>query len=401
MPMWSRLLNSFSGFVAAWFLIGCERANDREFETSEGGADFGERVFPENDWESISPRDAGMSSRRLEKAVEWFEERTVEGDGVEELLILRGGRIVWAGEEIDRVHGVWSMTKTFTSSLMGTLIDEGLCGLDDPVSELIPELSETYPGVTYRHLLTMTSGYEAEGDWPPENPNYVNGGSRTPFVPSDEAQFMPGEMFSYWDSAFNLTALAMVRLTGKPLDVLFSERIARPIGMNSDAWRWAPLLTDNGIAVHAGSGNKGKHIEISAREAARFGLLMLRRGRWNDRQILSERWVDLATSPQVSAETPLGGPIVDRYGKKFPFDGRGCYGFAWWTNGSTPGGDFLWPDLPRETFMAWGYHNNFIFVVPEWDLVVVRFGQDARSSGRLRQPAFNEFLKMIGESIRS
>ena len=192
----------------------------------------------------------------------------------------------------------------------------------------------------------------------------------------------------------------MVRLTGKPLDELFAEKIAGPIGMDPEAWRWPRLTVDDGLVIHAASGNKGKHLEISAREAARFGYLMLNRGRWKDRQLVGEDWVERATSPQVSAELPLGGPITHLYGKRFPFDGRGCYGFAWWTNGRTAEGSRLWPDLPQRSFMAWGYHNNLIFVVPEWDLVVVRMGQDARTARRLRQPAFNEFLLRIGESIR-
>ncbi len=341
-----------------------------------------------------------MNERALRKAVEWFEDLTREGDGVEELVIIRGGKIVWAGDHIDRVHGVWSMTKVFTSTLLGILIDDGLCDLDTPVSEVLPELAPAYPEVTYRHLLSMTSGYEAVGDWPPENSGYLNGGSSTPFLPSDEPQFSPGERFSYWDSASNLTALAMVRLTGKPLDQIFAERIAEPIGMNPEAWRWARLTSDRGIDVHAGSGNKGKHVEISAREMARFGHLVLRGGQWKDRQIISREWVARATSPQVPSTIPLGGPIMDRYGKKFPFDGRGCYGFAWWTNGTIPSGESLWPDLPRRSFSAWGYNNNLLFVVPEWDLVVVRLGQDARTSGRLRQADFNEFLKRLGDSIR-
>lgn len=386
-----------AGFGGAFFL----RESEEDEEALDGfSSRIGSSVFPGDEWETVSPDEAGMSARRLHRAVAWLEALTAEGDGVEELMIVRHGRVVWAGDQVDRVHGVWSMTKVFTTSLLGLLIEDGLCQLDTPVSEVLPELEATYPDVTFRHLITMTSGYEAAGDWPPENPNYLNGGSSTPFVPSDTPQFAPGSAFSYWDSAFNLSALAMLRLTGEPLDALLARRIADPIGMSAEGWSWPRLTSEDGLDVHADSGNKGKHLELSAREAARFGLLMLNRGRWKDRQVLSADWVDQATSPQVSAETPLGGPIAHLYGKRFPFDGRGCYGFAWWTNGEMPSGVRLWPDLPQRSFAAWGYHNNLILVVPDWDLVLVRLGQDARSSGRLRQGDFNELMKRVGDAIR-
>jgi CubicO group peptidase (beta-lactamase class C family) len=114
--------------------------------------------------------------------------------------------------------------------------------------------------------------------------------------------------------------------------------------------------------------------------------------------VISEASIEAATSVQVSAETPLGGPIVDRYGKKFPFDGRGVYGFNWWVNGVQPSGERLWPGIPADAFGAIGFNNNRLFVIPEWDMVVVRLGQDGRER-RIKREEFVELLQGIGEAI--
>ncbi|MBI2479921.1 MAG: hypothetical protein HYV60_15205, partial [Planctomycetia bacterium] len=124
----------------------------------------------------------------------------------------------------------------------------------------------------------------------------------------------------------------LTRAAGEPLEALFKRRIADPIGINPKAWDWGDFATVDGVVVNGGSGNSGKHITISAREMARLGHLFLNKGNWNGKQLISAAWIDAATSVQVPAETPLGHPESN-------IDGRGVYGFNWWTNGAQPGGE--------------------------------------------------------------
>jgi CubicO group peptidase (beta-lactamase class C family) len=162
--------------------------------------------------------------------------------------------------------------------------------------------------------------------------------------------------------------------------------------MNPKQWTWGDFGEVNGLVVNGGSGNSGKHIQISAREIARLGLLYLNRGKWGDRQLIPAEWVEQATRVQVPAETPLGHP-------ESGIDGPGMYGFNWWVNGVKPDGERKWPDVPVGTFSASGHNNNDMFVIPEWDTVVVRLGLDQGSDGAISDATYNEFLKRVGAAI--
>ncbi|MCL4789651.1 MAG: serine hydrolase, partial [Verrucomicrobia bacterium] len=111
-------------------------------------------------------------------------------DGVRELLIVRNGRVVWEGDAVTNVHGVWSVTKSFTSTCLGLLVDDERCSLATLAVSLVPILSTNYNRVTLRHFTTMTSGYRAVGDEPRAD-GYTHGPSHTPFTPGPQPPFAP------------------------------------------------------------------------------------------------------------------------------------------------------------------------------------------------------------------
>ena len=124
----------------------------------------------------------GGDPEKFNAAISWYGENTPHG-GSRELIIIRRGRVIWEGPDTEQVHNVWSCTKTFTSTVLGLLIDEGLIALESRVADVLPELQANYPGVTYRHFTTMTSGYQAEEDSPPFG-TYVNGPSNVWWRPA-------------------------------------------------------------------------------------------------------------------------------------------------------------------------------------------------------------------------
>ncbi len=165
--------------------------------STDGSADHPVMTFPGDEWEKAAPESQGVDSRRLDEAVAYLEQHS-GSDGVNELVIIRNGYLIREGPDIDRMHNVWSVTKSFTSTVLGLLIDDGKVTLDAGASNYVPELSRHYPDVTLRHFATMTSGYTAEGD----EPGVSHGQSETPFIPSPNPLFTPpGSKFAYWDSA--------------------------------------------------------------------------------------------------------------------------------------------------------------------------------------------------------
>lgn len=343
-------------------------------------------VFPGKQWEEATPESQGVDPGKLKEAVALLD-RTVGSNGVHELVIIRNGRMIWHGDDIDKVHGVWSFTKSFTSTVCGLLIDDGKCTLETKAMDFLPDMAATYPTVTIRQFATMTSGYRAIGDEP--QGKYKHGPSNTPYKPNPEPLFTPpGSKFAYWDSAMNQFAHLLTRIAGEPMVDLFRRRIADPIGMDPAKWHWGDWGSVDGIVVNGGSGNKSGPMKISARETARFGLLFLNRGNWNGKQLISEHWVSEVSRVQAPATLPLGHPESKTVGP-------GTYGFNWWVNGIKPDGSRKLPGAPPDVFYGAGHNNNMCFVIPDWNMVIVRLGLD----GHARDEVWGDFLAKIGDSL--
>lgn len=331
-------------------------------------------VFPGIRWEITSPENQGVDPIKLQRALTYLAHKTGK-DGISEVVLVRNGRIIWQGDRATIPHNVWSCTKVFTSTILGLLIDQGKCSLDTLAKNHLEQLAPMYSGVTLKHFATMTSGYDGGGDQ-----------SRNPLNPTSPL-FAPGTRFRYWDSAMNQFLNVLTRIAGEPARELFRRSVADPIGLAPEKWEWKDFGSFDGLLVNGGAGNLGKGIHISALEMARFGHLFLNRGEWAGRQLLSASWVDLATSPQVSADMPLFG--------KGTRDGPGRYGFNWWSNGIGRYGRRRWPAAPPQTYAARGFNNNRCFVIPEWKMVVVRQGQD----GDISERTYNRLFKRLGKAL--
>lgn len=307
-------------------------------------------------------------NQQLELAVQYIKGECGR-DGIDKMVILREGNCIFSGKDHDKSQKIWSSTKSFTSTVLGLLIDDGKCQIDDKVCKYLPELSENYPDLTFKHLATMTSGYRAIGDEP--RGSYIHGPSYTPWLPSPEPLFPPGSEFRYWDSAMNLFSYALTVVSGERLDLYFKRKIADKIGMDSLNWKWPYFLIDS-LQVCGGAGNNNWSLIISADDLSKFGQLFLQKGMWNEEQLISEKWIKNATSDQI--KSILQTDTIH-------------YGYNWWTNG-------VFPDAPEETFCAMGFNNNKCLVVPEWKIVVARLGLD----GNIDNLKWNQFIKILGEA---
>ena len=159
-------------------------------------------VFPGAQWTEATPESQGVDREKLCEAAELLA-RTVGADGARELVVIRHGRMIWSGDDIDKRHGVWSATKSFTSTVLGLLIADGKCTLDTRAADVLPELKAHYPAVTLRHFTTMTSGYRAVGD--ETTGSYKHGPSKTPFVPKPDGsrKFPAAPQGMFWASGHN------------------------------------------------------------------------------------------------------------------------------------------------------------------------------------------------------
>ena len=331
-------------------------------------------VFPENDWEIASPESQNIHSEKLEDAMAYLKS-ICGNDGINQTLVIRNGYIIWQGDEIDKVHNVYSCTKSFISAVLGLLIDDGKCSLETLAKDYVQNLDQDYPKLILKHFTTLTSGYESFG-------------KKTPFSP-DFPLFESGTKFHYGDASMNQFANVLTRIAGEPIMDLFKQRIADPIGMDPKGWHWGDFGIVDGMLVNGGSGSQSKGMYISAREFARFGLLFLNRGKWAVRQLISAKWVEAATYNQVDT-------TIQPYDKRAWYTSLiGAYGFNWWTNGIRRDGQRRWPAAPPKTAAAQGNHNNYCFIIPEWQMVIVRLGTDRRNNTELYKEFFEKMKLAI------
>ena len=343
-------------------------------------------AFPEKDWTVAPPASQGVDPAKLDAAVDNLREAMKGHGGIEEMLIVRNGRAIWQGASPDLKHGIWSASKSFTSTVLGLLIGDGKCTLDTLAKDHVPELAKDYPEVKLRHFATMTSGYDGEGGTYALD---MLDGSRTPFIPT-KPLFLPGTEFRYWDDAMREFGHVLTRIAGEPLESFFRRRVAEPIGIPASDWGWRRRDTVRGVEIMDSAGG----VDTTARQLARFGHLFLNRGKWAGKQLVSAEWVAQAGSVQVPVTTPWK-PYNKRQER---IDGRGVYGFNWWVNGVTAKGPRYWPGAPPKTFAALGLFENRCYIVPEWNMVVAHTGTD-RNRVADSELVWSNFFAKLAEAV--
>ena len=214
-------------------------------------------VFPGSIWATSTPESQGIDSMLLADAIDFLESLPA-ADKSNELVIVRNGYVIWQGTNVDTIHGVWSLTKSWLASCLACWLMTMEVYLDTPASDLDANLSPHYSTVTIRHFLTMMSGYRAIGDEPAGMDSHGN--SETPFDPDVPLFTPPGSQFAYWDTAVNELGFLITKIAGKSMKAFFQERIGSAIGLDSGSWDWGDFGQIDGLTINGGAGNHGNHI---------------------------------------------------------------------------------------------------------------------------------------------
>ena len=299
----------------------------------------------------------------------------METENVAGVLVIQDGRIrlerygLGLGE---RDHWVsFSMTKSLTSTLVGTALKSGAIGsLEDPVTRYLPALAGGgYDGVNVRQLLTMTSGVRWNEDY--FNPNSdVARFLQEPARPGEDpvVTYMgrlpratePGTRWNYSTGETNLVGSLVAAAEGKPLAQLLSERIWSRAGMEADAF-WA---LDQG-----GREMGGCCVSATLRDWGRIGLLALEDGQPGGERIVPADWFAQAVVKQAETGEPNEG-----------------YGFLWWTQDDG-------------VFGAYGIFGQAVRVDPERRLVIVLLSSWPRAIGRTHRAAREAFFQQVTAAV--
>jgi CubicO group peptidase (beta-lactamase class C family) len=276
-------------------------------------------------------------------------------------VIIRHGYIVAEWGDTRQVDMTFSVSKSYLATTAGLAFDRGLIpNLHAPVARLVNDGGFEGPHnslITWHMLLNQTSEWQGILFDKPDVADRRRG--------RDRKLEEPGTFWEYNDVRVNRTALALLHVWQRPLPQILKQYIMDPIGA-SNQWEWHGYrnsvveIGGRRMASVSGGGHWGGGVWASTRDHARFGLLHLRRGRWNGNQLLSERWIDMATTP-----TNI----------------RPVYGYMWWLNTDRA----QYPSAPASSFFALGAGGNVIWVDPEHDLVaVIRWTDTSKIDGFMK-----------------
>ncbi len=308
-------------------------------------------LWPIPSWTEAAPEDHGLDPAGLQEAADY-----AEAHGSHCMVVVRHGAVVgewyWGDTTVDTLVKSWSVGKSYASTVVGLALDRGDLGsLDDFVADYVPEwLGTDKDVITVRDLLGMTSGLELK--LVADNVGMVLAPDMSAKALAAPLVNPPGLLWEYSNHTVQVIEPVLRAATGVAAHVYAEQHLFAPLGMTAE---WA---TDA-----KGQPAMYMNVKASCRDHARFGYLFLRRGRWGDQQVLSEAWVDQATSPSTSMNQG--------------------YGAWWWLNGGEPTldsvtfadkGGILHPFAPEDAFCAVGLGSQMVEVVPSEDLVVVRMG---------------------------
>jgi len=342
---------------------------------------------PAGQWQRKAPAEVGMDAAKLQLAIEFAQSRTstwdFERDQVRTFgtplgpvpktragtngIILRHGYIVAEFGDTKANDPVYSVAKSFLSTVAGLAVERGLIkDANDPVAKYVKDGGYDSPHnakVTWKHHLQQRS--EWEGTMWGKNADFVGaeafgGGQRRA-----RAIREPGTFYEYNDVRINRFALSLARVFGAGLPEILKTGIMDPIGASSE-WRWIPYdnstVEINGRQVGSVSGGTrwGGGLWMNSEDLARFGLLALNRGKWGDRQIISEQWFRDGTTPAAADSD---------------------YGYLWWLNTRKQ----QWPNAPTTSFAAVGNGSNTIWIDPEHDIVFVWHWHQGSMDGMIQR----------------
>ena len=308
-------------------------------------------VTPENTgdgWQTSTPAMEGIDSSLLRASMELI--RDGRFPGVDSIVVARHGKLIaegyFNGFGRDTLHDLRSTGKSFTSALAGIAIQQNALALDDPISQIIPgfdgfqNMSDRKRAITVRNLLNMQSGLDCN-DSDPSSP----GNEEKMYPTRDWLKFIldlrmiddPGaEPAMYCTGGVIVLGDVISRRTGMRLDDFAGAYLFGPLAIRDVEWRRSP----DGAATGGGG------LRLRPRDAAKFGQLYLADGAWNGARVVPAAWVRKSRERVTTMQ------------------GSG-YGFLWWQHLFARGaGNVI-------SYHTSGNGGNFIFTLPDLDLVVV------------------------------
>jgi CubicO group peptidase (beta-lactamase class C family) len=327
-------------------------------------------------WETSSLKEEDIDSEKIDEMM--HDILSGKDKNIHSILLIKNGKLVleeyFYGYNRDKLHFLASVSKSITSVLIGISIDQKLTAdVETKAYEFFPQFTGTkwidqkYP-ITLQHILTMAAGLDWESikysrrDLRHTTHQMYDSDDPIKFVLERNLIKAPGEKF-YYNSGLTILLGGIVKNTsGLYIDAFARQYLFTSLGISDYHWDKFPdgtIQTDGGL-------------HLRPRDMAKIGYMMLKDGKWKDKQIVSKEWVEESTRSHI--------------------DGRGMgYGYQWWIGKTTINNQTI------KVLFASGHGGQKIFIIPKLDLVVVFTSKVFNSKGHSGPEGF--LLKYIIPSI--
>lgn len=284
-----------------------------------------------------TPESQGVSSKAILDFVQ-----AANGSGIEwhSFMLLRHGNVVtegwWNPFRPTFKHSLHSLSKSFTSTAIGFLVDEGKLSVEDQVISFFPDKlpanpSENLKAMKVKHLLTMTTGRDTLDAYASTTSSWVK------LFLDGPVPHPPGTYFLYDAQATYMLGAIVHKLTEQRLDEFLATRLFQPLGITDYDWETSP----EGLSFAS------SRLRLTTESIARFGQFYLQKGNWHGKQILSEKWVEEATQKQSdSTSSRNSADNIQGYGYQF------------------------WRCQPNGVYRADGAYGQFSIIMPEQNAVL-------------------------------
>jgi CubicO group peptidase (beta-lactamase class C family) len=300
--------------------------------------------YPTKGWKTTAPEDQGMQSQLL---VDMLEDIKDHGYNIQSISITRNGYLVMDSYvhpfAENQKHEMRSVTKSVISALVGIAIDKGyIKDVNQTLADLFPNrkisnMDNLKQSITLKHLLMMGSGLDCNDGW--EN-NWA--GLMTMRRTNDWVQYIlnlpmekaPGEWFHYCNGVSHLLSAVISEKTGMKTIDFAKKYLFGPLGIEDIKWETSPQGINIGY----------DKLWLQPKDMAKIGLLYLNKGKWEDKQIISSKWIEESIQPYQDSR------LLEMK-----------YGYQWWVN-------------LAGFYSANGAYGQFIYIVPDKNLVAVFTG---------------------------
>jgi len=330
---------------------------------------FSQAPWPTEKWPRSTPEEQQINPKQWDDLVRRIRDEN-ECPYLHSLLIIRNGYLVleeyFDGFDAETVNSLQSVTKSFTSAVMGIAIEQGkIKGVDEKVLDFFPDIhdienmDDRKASMKFRDLLTMRSGTdytEGYSGSPHSQLNRLESGWDR-FYLNRPMVCKPGTRFRYDSGGVILMSAMLKNRTGMHVDAFAEKTLFAALGIKKSRW----------IKNREGHPHTGGGLSLRPLDMAKFGLLYLRHGKWENKQVVPEWWVK------------------ESYKKQVTFNGRNRrrhtgYGYLWWIQEPDPEGSGK-----HDIYSARGHGGQFIFIIPEHKMLVVTTSESQHNAG-LQKP---------------